>query len=334
MAAVSAGIQRRSGFFVQCVAPFCSETVPFVGEMQIRSVPNKRFFHAMLASRRKSSSVDSPAVAFRSVERRGHGRYYTKTHEWFEVVDEGVGTVGITQAAQRALGEVVFCRLPKVGDRFSVMETLATLEAVKTVGEVKSPVYGEVIEVNPRLEREPALATFAPLTDGWLVRLAFSGQIPRYLRSTRAVSRADVEHLLADLPALREWLAEHLLATTSENDNPNTTPALKELTFEGLNSMERLFVHRSAQEIGLESSSRGAGPGRQLVVRRPAPPEESGVGSDEEFDEVGSPLSAEDWLEKRAQAEGIIGLERSPGPRGSARARGSGRALRRLRPGV
>ena len=87
----------------------------------------------------------------------GSSPRHTNGSRWKMLVWDGVGTVGITQVAQRALGEVLFCRLPQEGARFQVMETLVTLEALKSVGEVHSPVKGEVIEVNPRLEREPAL---------------------------------------------------------------------------------------------------------------------------------------------------------------------------------
>ena len=189
-------------------------------------------------------------------------RYYTKTHEWIQIEDEGVGTVGITQVAQRALGEVLFCRLPREGARFKVMETLVTLEALKSVGEVHSPVQGEVLEVNARLEREPALVTYAPLTDGWLVRMAFDGQIPRYLRRSRAIPRSEVEPLLADVPGLVQYLEERLPCHPGDGDT------LQELTFDGLRTIERWYIHKAAGELNLHTASHGTGAGRQLVVRR------------------------------------------------------------------
>lgn len=210
------------------------------------------------------------AAAASSAVLSSRGRYYTKTHEWFEVEDEGVGIVGITQLAQRALGEVVFCRLPQVGDRFKVMDTLATLEAVKAVGEVKSPVYGEVLEVNTRLQREPALVTHAPLSSGWLVRLGFNGKIPKYLQRTRAVARADVEPLLADPEALQAFFSHHLLLSRVEEEErqEGTAEGLRELTFDGLTSQERALVHVAAEAVGLATASQGSGRGRQLFVRR------------------------------------------------------------------
>lgn len=202
------------------------------------------------------------------------GRYFTKTQEWFQVDNEdGTGTVGITQAAQRALGEIVFCRLPREGERFEVMDTLCTLEAVKTTAEVKCPVAGEVIEVNPRLLAEPALISMSPLTEGWLVRLDFGERLPRYLLRSRAVIRTEVEPLLADLPGLQAFLSERL-GNPAVTDDVEAQAFLRELTFSGLNSQERLWIHKAAQDFGFTSISRGAGAGRQLVVRRPAPQSE------------------------------------------------------------
>ena len=88
------------------------------------------------------------------------------------------------------------------------MDTVATLEAVKTVGEVHSPVAGEVIEVNSSLEQQPCLVTHSPLSDGWLLRLAFDGKIPRYLRRSSAVPRWQIEPLLADVEGLQNFLQE------------------------------------------------------------------------------------------------------------------------------
>ncbi|OLQ06495.1 Glycine cleavage system H protein, mitochondrial [Symbiodinium microadriaticum] len=207
-------------------------------------------------------------------------RYFTKTHEWFQVEEEGVGTVGITQVAQRALGEVLYCKLPQEGARFKVMETLATLEALKSVGEVHSPIRGEVIEVNSRLEREPALVTYAPLTDGWLVRMAFDGQIPRYLRRSSAIPRSQVEPLLADIPGLVRYLEERLLSSPGDSD------ALQELTFDGLRTIERWYIHKAASELNLYTASHGTGAGRQLVVRRaPRTRNQPGPDADEDSDD-------------------------------------------------
>lgn len=197
--------------------------------------------------------------------------------------EEGVGTLGITQVAQRSLGEIVYCRLPREGERVGVMETIATLEALKTVGEVHSPVAGEVVEVNPRLERSPALVTQSPLAEGWLARIAFR-RIPDYLRQSRAVSRAELEPILADQGALRDFLAGRLLppdaprpSRDSQEDLADAAGAaqqsaarlLEELRFDTLRSDERHMLHNLAQELGYATESRGRGAGRHIVVLHP-----------------------------------------------------------------
>lgn len=199
--------------------------------------------------------------------------------------EEGVATIGITQVAQRTLGEVVYCRLPREGDRCRTMDTLVTLEALKRVGEVKSPLFGEVIEVNPRLKDEPGLVTHAPLTDGWLVRLSFSGALPRYLLKSRAVPRADLEAILGDSAGLQRFLAARL------GDPSDSDDSLSELTLDGLNGIERSFVHRAAEAAGLATRSQGTGAGRQLVVTRPKPSEAEadGVGSRDGREAPGEP---------------------------------------------
>lgn len=230
-----------------------------------------------IAARLTSGSVPVkplPAATAFQATRANIGKYITKTHEWLQVDEEGVATIGITQVAQRALGEIVYCRLPREGDSYRTMDTLVTLEALKRVGEVKSPLFGEVIQVNPRLRDEPGLVTHAPLTDGWLVRLSFSGTLPKYLLKSRAVPRADLEPILGDSAGLQRFLAARLGDPDSEG------ASLSELTLDSLNSIERSFVHRAAAAAGLATRSQGTGAGRQLVVMRPKPPgaEADGVG--------------------------------------------------------
>ncbi len=95
---------------------------------------------------------------------------YTKEHEWVRV-QEGVATVGITDYAQKELGDVVFVELPSVGDTFDTNETFANVESVKAVSEVFSPLAGEVLEVNGDLANSPQLVNEDPYGDGWFVRL-------------------------------------------------------------------------------------------------------------------------------------------------------------------
>jgi glycine cleavage system H protein len=96
---------------------------------------------------------------------------YAKTHEWARVEGDLV-VVGITDYAQDQLGEVVYVELPEVGNGASSGEELGTLESVKAVSEFNSPVGGEVVEVNERLEDEPNLVNEDPYGDGWLVKIS------------------------------------------------------------------------------------------------------------------------------------------------------------------
>jgi len=100
---------------------------------------------------------------------------YARTHEWSRVEEDGV-VIGITEYAQDQLGEVVYVELPEVGTAVDAGEELGTLESVKAVSEFLSPVAGEVIEVNERLEDEPNLVNEDPYGDGWLVRISGSAE--------------------------------------------------------------------------------------------------------------------------------------------------------------
>jgi glycine cleavage system H protein len=98
---------------------------------------------------------------------------YTKDHEWLRV-DEDIGTVGITDFAQNQLGDIVFVELPKPGDHVTATETLGTVESVKAVSDVYSPVTGDVTAVNPKLQDHPELVNSDPHGAAWLVRVRFS----------------------------------------------------------------------------------------------------------------------------------------------------------------
>lgn len=98
---------------------------------------------------------------------------YSREHEWVRV-DDDVCTLGITHFAQKELGEVVFVELPEVGEVFDASEEIGTIESVKAVAEVYTPVAGEIIEVNPALTDDPELLNDDPHGDGWLVKIKFS----------------------------------------------------------------------------------------------------------------------------------------------------------------
>lgn len=98
---------------------------------------------------------------------------YTKDHEWLRV-DEDIGTIGITEFAQNQLGDIVFVELPKPGDHLTAAETLGTVESVKAVADVYSPVTGDVTAVNSKLQDQPEIVNSDPHGAAWLVRVRFS----------------------------------------------------------------------------------------------------------------------------------------------------------------
>ena len=95
---------------------------------------------------------------------------YTKDHEWVNVQGD-VATVGITEYAQRELGDVVYVDLPEVGDTFEASEPFGSVESVKAVSEVFCPLAGEVIEVNGKLEQTPELVNQSPHQNAWMIKL-------------------------------------------------------------------------------------------------------------------------------------------------------------------
>ncbi len=96
--------------------------------------------------------------------------YYTKEHEW-AYVDENLVTVGITEFAQDALGEVVYCELPEEGQKVNQGEPFGVVESVKAVSDLLAPVSGTVIEVNAPLQDDPGAINDDPQNEGWLVRI-------------------------------------------------------------------------------------------------------------------------------------------------------------------
>lgn len=97
---------------------------------------------------------------------------YTEEHEYVRTTDEeGVVVVGVTDYAQGELGDVVFVELPSVGETFERMQVFGTIEAVKAVSDLYSPVSGEVVEVNDALDANPALVNSDPYGEGWMVKL-------------------------------------------------------------------------------------------------------------------------------------------------------------------
>ena len=95
---------------------------------------------------------------------------YTEEHEWIKV-DGDVAVLGITDFAQQELGEVVYFEMPEVGDSFATGDELGSIESVKAVSPVYTPVAGEVVEVNAAIEDSPEIVNDDPHGDGWLVKL-------------------------------------------------------------------------------------------------------------------------------------------------------------------
>merc|ERR1719213_1412688 len=120
--------------------------------------------------------VRQPSVMKQAIALRAFSTKYAKSHEWFKV-DGNTGTLGISDYAQGQLGEVVYCDLPDAGATFSKKDTIVTLESVKAVGEVYAPADCEIIEVNEKLNDEPALVNSSPMDDGWLVKIKLTGDV-------------------------------------------------------------------------------------------------------------------------------------------------------------
>ncbi|CAD7770046.1 MAG: Glycine cleavage system H protein [Candidatus Methanoperedenaceae archaeon GB50] len=96
------------------------------------------------------------------------GLFYTKDHEWIKIED-GLGTIGITDYAQDALGDITFVELPEIGAEIKQFETFASVESVKAVSDVYAPMSGKVIKINQKLSTSPELINKSPYEQGWLV---------------------------------------------------------------------------------------------------------------------------------------------------------------------
>ncbi|MET7441569.1 glycine cleavage system protein GcvH [Streptomyces sp. NPDC004082] len=96
---------------------------------------------------------------------------YSKEHEWLSGAENGVSTVGITEHAANALGDVVFVQLPEVGDTVTAGETCGELESTKSVSDLYAPVTGEITETNQDVVDDPSLVNSAPFEGGWLFKV-------------------------------------------------------------------------------------------------------------------------------------------------------------------
>ena len=99
--------------------------------------------------------------------------YYTREHEWARLEDD-VATIGITDYAQGELGDIVFVELPQEGDSVLTGDAFGTIEAVKAVSELYSPVDGEIVDVNTELDDAPEVINSSPYEDGWMIKIRMS----------------------------------------------------------------------------------------------------------------------------------------------------------------
>jgi glycine cleavage system H protein len=119
-------------------------------------------------------------------------QHYTKQHEWVRVSGE-VGMVGITDYAQKELGDIVYVDLPRVGAKVEQGKVMGSVESVKAVSDIYSPVSGEVIEINDALATAPEKLNESPHVDGWMVKIRLS--VPAEIQGL--LSAADYEKYVA-----------------------------------------------------------------------------------------------------------------------------------------
>jgi glycine cleavage system H protein len=130
-------------------------------------------FQAMRSSssRLSSSVVSSPSFG----SARLMSTYYTPAHEYCKV-DGNVATIGITDFAQAALGDIVFVDLPAPGDEFEAKDSFGSVESVKAASDVYAPVSGKVLEVNEALTDEPALVNTSAEDEAWFIKLEMTDE--------------------------------------------------------------------------------------------------------------------------------------------------------------
>ena len=111
---------------------------------------------------------------------------YTQEHEWVRVED-GEGTIGVTDYAQDELGDIVYVDLPAIGTQIVATQKFGEIESVKAISDLYSPISGEVVAVNTALADKPEMVNQSPLGDGWLIRARLSdpGEVDKLLTAER-----------------------------------------------------------------------------------------------------------------------------------------------------
>jgi glycine cleavage system H protein len=102
---------------------------------------------------------------------------YTKDHEWVKIEGD-IATIGITEFAQKELGDIVYVEVETVGETIQSGDVFGTVEAVKTVSDLFMPLTGEILEFNEELESSPELVNESPYEAGWMVKLRIEGNSP------------------------------------------------------------------------------------------------------------------------------------------------------------
>ena len=101
---------------------------------------------------------------------------YTEDHEWLRI-DNNKVYIGITDFAQSELGDIIFVELPSIDDNVDAGGTIGTIEAVKTVADVYTPISGKIVEINENIVDQPELINSSPYEDGWIACIEFNGTI-------------------------------------------------------------------------------------------------------------------------------------------------------------
>jgi glycine cleavage system H protein len=120
---------------------------------------------------------------------------YTEEHEWAVLSKDGTIRVGITDHAQCLLGDIVYVDVPPVGTAVAAMQPMGTIESVKTVSDLFSPLDGVIVRVNGQLQASPELVNEQPYEEGWLVEIAASGDALDVLQ--RLLTAEQYERLLS-----------------------------------------------------------------------------------------------------------------------------------------
>ncbi len=120
--------------------------------------------------------------------------FYTEDHDWIEIIEDNKVRIGITEYAQDQLGDIVYVELPEVGDDLEAGDELGTVESVKSVSEILSPLTGTITAVNEALEDEPELVNDDATGEGWFVELETAGDVD----TTGLLSKEEYDALIEE----------------------------------------------------------------------------------------------------------------------------------------